>query len=318
MKKFFISLNAAAVAIALFTTGCVSYKDQEKDEFQTFLEGSRAAENIEKTNNPSIDAIAGSSTIIYKRVGGAMREYIEQVRGDMATILLGRQIRNLDTTDEAGVEIAGRILQGLTEAEKKDWTPEKLYQAAKEKRSLQYYIASKAEDEVGAQLRNSTDPLVTAEIAAGEKVYKVSLANENWEAKIAELQKLSNDLGEITKNLGTLLQDVTQKVTTKANDVAQLVMDPAMQAYTAETTPLIAKKTFASAENKKAIDAELDTIAQKPEYKSVMDKKAQYGKELDQLKKDLDVLNNGVGTQVKFTGEAIPWLITEYTAMSKL
>lgn len=139
MKKFFISLNAAAVAIALFTTGCVSYKDQEKDEFQTFLEGSRAAENIEKTNNPSIDAIAGSSTIIYKRVGGAMREYIEQVRGDMATILLGRQIRNLDTTDEAGVEIAGRILQGLTEAEKKDWTPEKLYQAAKEKRSLQYY-----------------------------------------------------------------------------------------------------------------------------------------------------------------------------------
>lgn len=90
-----------------------------KDEFQTFLEGSRAAENIEKTNNPSIDAIAGSSTIIYKRVGGAMREYIEQVRGDMATILLGRQIRNLDTTDEAGVEIAGRILQGLTEAEKK-------------------------------------------------------------------------------------------------------------------------------------------------------------------------------------------------------
>ena len=46
-----------------------------------------------------------------------------------------------------------------------------------------------------------------------------------------------------------------------------------------------------------------------------MDKKAQLGKEIDKLKADSLVLTDGVGTQIKFTGKAIPWLIEEYTNM---
>ena len=66
------------------------------------------------------------------------------------------------------------------------------------------------------------------------------------------------------------------------------------------------------------IDAEIDAIAAKPEYKPIMDKKAQYAAELEKLKKDAAVLSDGIGTQVAYTGKAIPWLIKEYTAASKL
>ena len=318
MKKSLLSVGAASLAIAMFATGCASTKSEEKNELQEFLVGSRAAEHIEKTNDKGIDAIASSSTIIYKRVGGAMREYIEKTRGDMATILLGRQIRNVDTKDADGIKIAEKILQGLTEVEKKDWTPEKLYAAAKEKRALQFYIASKEENEAGAKLRNSTAESIKAEIAAGEKVYQATLAKEDWSAKIKEMENLLNDLGEITKNTATLVQDIAQKITAKGNDIAGLAQDPAMQNFVKETAPLVAQKTFAGAEKKKAIDAEIDKIAAKPEYKPIMDKKAQYAAELEKLQKDAAVLSDGIGTQVAYTGKAIPWLIKEYTAVSKL
>ena len=318
MKKSLLSVGAASLAIAMFATGCASTKNEEKNELQEFLVGSRTAEHIEKTNDKGIDAIASSSTIIYKRVGGAMREYIEKTRGDMATILLGRQIRNVGTKDADGIKIAEKILQGLTEVEKKDWTPEKLYTAAKEKRALQFYIASKEESEAGAKLRNSTEKLIKDEIATGEKIYQATLAKEDWAAKIKEMEKLLNDLGEITKNTATLAQDIAQKITAKGNDIAGLAQDPAMQNFVKETAPLVAKKTFANDARKKEIDAEIATIAAKPEYKPIMDKKAQYAAELEKLQQDAAVLSDGIGTQVAYTGKAIPWLIKEYTAVSKL
>ena len=318
MKKSLLSIGAVSLTIAMFATGCASTKSEEKNELQEFLVGSRVAEHIEKTNDKGIDAIASSSTFIYKRVGGAMREYIEKIHGDMATILLGRQIRNVDTKDADGIKIAEKILQGLTEVEKKDWTPEKLYTAAKEKRALQFYIASMAETEEGAKLRNSTNELIRAEIAAGEKIYQATLAKEDWAAKIKEMEKLLNDLGEITKNTATLVQDIAQKITAKGNDIVALAQDPAMQKFITETVPLVAKKTFANDARKKEIDAEIDTIVAKSEYKPIMDKKAQYTAELEKLKKDAAVLSDGIGTQVAYTGKAIPWLIKEYTAVSKL
>ena len=189
---------------------------------------------------------------------------------------------------------------------------------AKEKRALQFYIASKEENEAGAKLRNSTAESIKAEIAAGEKVYQATLAKEDWSAKIKEMEKLLNDLGEITKNTATLAQDIAQKITAKGNDIAGLAQDPAMQNFVKETAPLVAQKTFAGAEKKKAIDAEIDKIAAKPEYKPIMDKKAQYAAELEKLQKDAAVLSDGIGTQVAYTGKAIPWLIKEYTAVSKL
>ena len=136
--------------------------------------------------------------------------------------------------------------------------------------------------------------------------------------KIKEMEKLLNDLGEITKNTATLAQDIAQKITAKGNDIAGLAQDPAMQNFVKETAPLVAKKTFANEARKKEIDAEIATIAAKPEYKPIMDKKAQYAAELEKLQKDAAVLSNGIGTQVAYTGKAIPWLIKEYIAVSKL
>lgn len=317
MKKFHLSAGVAmAAAIAL--TGCVSNKDEERKELQDFLVGSRTAEHIEKTNDKGIDAIADSSTILYNRVGGAMREYIEKTRGDIATITLGRQIRNLDTKDEEGIQIAEKTLQGLTDIEKKDWTAERLYRAAKEKRALQYYMVSRENSEAGAKLKNSSEKLVKEEIAAGEKIYQDTLAKEDWSAKIAEMEKLLQNLGQITQNTAVLAQDTATKIAAKSNDIAALMKDSTMQEFVKETASLEAKKAFANDARKKELDAEIDKIAAMPKYKPVIDKKAQYVAELEKLQKDADVLSNGIGTQVSYTGKAIPWLIKEYVAASKL
>ena len=325
MKKSLLSVGAASLAIAMFATGCSTTNNQEaNNELQEFLIGSRAAEHIEKTNDNGIDALASSSTIIYKRVGGSMREYIEKTRGDMATITLGRQIRSIDMADEVGIQKAKNLLNGtkLTDVEKKDWTAEKLYAVAKSKRALQSYIKYKtglteAEDKAAFQKKYEAD-YWKAELSLGEKEYQNTLAKEDWTAKIAELEKLLKDLGKITENTAVLAQDIAQKITAKGNDIAGLAQDPAMQNFVKETAPLVAQKIFAGAEKKKAIDAEIDKIAAKPEYKPIMEKKAQYAAELEKLQKDAGVLSDGVGKQVAFTGKAIPWLIKEYTAASKL
>jgi hypothetical protein len=303
MKKFHLSASTAMVA-AIILTGCVSNKNDESKELQNFLVGSRAAEQIEKTNDKGIDAIADSSTVVYKRVGGAMREYIEKTRGDMATILLGRQIRNLDTKDEAGIQIAEKTLQGLTDIEKKDWTAERLYHAAKEKRALQHYMESRKESEAGTKLKNSTDPLVKAEIADGEKVFQATLGQENWSAKIAEMEKFMEDTGKIIENTAVFVSETGTKLSAALNS-------PALQGYLKETAALQTQKTFAGDARKKELDAEIEEIAAKAEYKPAVD-------EMTKLKTNLSVLQDGIGTQMNFTGKAIPWLIKEYTAASKL
>ena len=264
-KKLFLFL--AVVLCAGLITGCASTKDQELQKLQDFLVGSREAEYIEKTDNPSIDALSESSTILYKRVGVAMREYIEETRGDMATILVGREIRNLDTQDADGIKIAEGQLKKLTEIERKDWTPESVYAAAKSKRALQFYIMSQEESEAGATLKNSTDPIVQAEIAAGKKVYDETLSQENWNEKIAEMQALSNDLTTITNNAAVLSKDITQKISSITGDYMNI-------------------------------------------GKNI--------EELKRLEKASSVLTDGVENQIAYTGKAIPWLISEYTAMSKL
>ena len=46
-----------------------------------------------------------------------------------------------------------------------------------------------------------------------------------------------------------------------------------------------------------------------------MDKKALLEADMTKLKENIGVLTDGVGTQMKFTGKAIPWLISEYITM---
>lgn len=317
MKKYLLSVGVASLAIAMFATGCASTKSEEKKELQEFLVGSRAAEHIEKTNNKGIDAIADSSTIIYKRVGGAMREYIEKTRGDMATILLGRQIRNVDTKDADGIKIAEKILQGLTDVEKKNWTPEKLYTTAKEKRALQFYIVSKEESEAGAKLRNSTEKSIKDEIAAGEKIYQATLAKENWVAKIKQMEKLLNDLGKITKNTATLTQDIAQKITAESNDIAFRFGSNSVNFCINFFFTCIVSKSFLGNERCSFCHEFLHDRGLSKKYKPIMDKKARYAAELKKLQKDAEALY-GIGAQVAYIGKAIPWLIKEYTALSKL
>ena len=329
MKKSLLSVGAASMMLAMFATGCASTGADDavkaRKELNDFIVGSRAAEVIQKTNDKGIDAIADSSTIVYKRVGGAMRQYIEETRGAQAVIYMLYYMTDYPEETEAKyISVAQEFITGkdsvMTDIEKKEWTAEKLYKAAKDKKALQAYLdyqqgLKKAEDKVAYEKDNGGDAAAKAERAEGKKIYQATLAKEDWNAKIAEMKKLLDDVQKIGQNSAVLVQDIAQKITAKGNDVAALAQNPAMQKFVTETAPLVAKKTFANDARKKEIDAEIDAIAAKPEYKPIMDKKAQLGKEIDKLKADSLVLTDGVGTQIKFTGKAIPWLIEEYTNM---
>lgn len=329
MKKSLLSVSVGAMALVMFATGCTTTNEdaalQARKDLNDFIVGSRAAEVIQKTNDKGIDALADSSTIIYKRVGGEMRKYIESTRGTQAVIDMQYYMVDYPKeTEQKYISVAQEMITGsesvMTDIEKKEWTAEKLYKAAKDKKALWAYLdyqkgLKKAEDKAAYETENAGDAAAKAEREAGKKIYTETLAKEDWEAKVKELQKLLEDVSTIGQNSAVLVQDIAQKLQVKATDAAALAQDPAMQKFVTETTPLLAKKTFANDARKKEIDAEVDVIAAKPEYKPIMDKKAQVDKEIDKLKADSLVLTDGVGTQLKFTGKAIPWLIEEYTNM---
>lgn len=328
MKKSLLSVGAASMMLAMFATGCGTVDPNKVNkELDEFYVGSKAAEVIQKTNDKGIDAIADSSTIVYKRVGGAMREYIEKTRGTQIIWYMCEIINEAENgasgeTEEKYIELAQGLLndpEKCSDEEKKKWSAKKLYKAAKEKNALLEYIeyqkGLKKADDKEAYKKDFEGTAIKAKLAEGKKVYQATLAKEDWKAKIAEMEKLLKDVEKIGQNTAVLLQDITQKITAKGNDITSLAQDPAMQNFVTETAPLVAKKTFANDARKKEIDAEIDAIAAKPAYKPIMDKKAQYTAELEKLKADSLVLADGVGTQVKYTGKAIPWLIKEYTQM---
>lgn len=329
MKKMILSIGMAAIVTSMLMVGCSTTTTDEaaqnRKELNDFIVGSRAAEIIEKTNDKGIDAVADSSTVIYKRVGGAMREYIEKTRGTQSVIDMCYYLMdNPKETDAKYISVAKEFISGpqsvMTETEKKEWTPEKLCKAAKDKKALFAYVEyqtglRKADDKAAYEKEHKGDSIAQTERNEGRKIYEVTLAKEDWNAQIAEMKKLLDDTRKIGENIGVLAQDIAKKLQVKAQDAAKLAQDPAMQNFVKETVPLLAKKTFAGDARKKEIDAEIDTIAAKPEYKSTMDKKVQLGKEMDKLKKDSSILADGVGTQLKFTGKAIPWLVNEYSNM---
>lgn len=314
MKKSLLSVGAASLAIAMFATGCGTPSGADAKELNDFIIGSRAAEVIEKTNDQGIDAIADSSTVIYKRVGGMMREHIEKIHGDLLTRAACDAIHTMDMTQEDGIKEAQSLLKNdcYSLEERKKWTPEALYRTAKEKYNLQFY----------RKHRSSKEPLESKleqeAYTEGKKVFDALAKSEDWSAKIIELEKLLNDLKKITENTAVLAKDIATKIIAKGNDIAVLAQDPAMQKFVTETTPIVAKKTFANDARKKELDAEIDAIASKSEYKPLIAKKNQYATELKKLQTDAKILSDGVGTQVAYTGKAIPWLIKQYKDMLDL
>ena len=177
------------------------------------------AEVIEKTNDKGIDAIADNSTIIYRRVGISMREYIEKTHGDIATIAVAKAI--LHNGDKAGLKQAKKELGKLPEEKRKNLTAEKLFEAGKDSAALDAY----KENCKGNKVKR------TDLIPRGKKVYQEKLAKENWNAKIIEMQKIADDLAKISQNMNVLAQDIAAKITAKSNDIALLAQNPVMQEF---------------------------------------------------------------------------------------
>lgn len=300
MKKI-AYLGMLAVASSLMI-GCAS-TNQTKDSLNEFLIGSRNAEVIEKTNDKGIDAIADSSTIIYRRVGVSMREYIEKTHGGIATIAVAKAI--LHNGDKAGLKQAKKEFRKLPEEKRKNLTVKELFEAGKDSAALDAYKESCKGNKV-----KRTDL-----IPRGKKVYQEKLAKENWNTKIIEMQKIADDLAKISQNMNVLAQDIAAKITAKSNDIAALAQNPVMQEFVKETAPMLAKKSFANAAKKKEIDAEIARITALPKYKPIMDKKAQYTAELEKLQKDSKVLSDGIGKQIAYTGKAVPFLLEAYNDM---
>ena len=323
MKGMILSLGATSVVLTMLMTGCAStsgsadsVQAQARKELSDFIVGSRNAENIEKTNDKAIDALASSSTIIYKRVGGAMREYIITVHGDMAVNEFSRYLNlDADITEEQGVKQAEESLKKMAPEVRKDWTAKKLFDVACEKRALDYYLSNKK----NKKNNNDENEFVKAQIKKGEELYMASeLAKKNWEAEIAWLNKAREDVVQMGKNLADLVTGLTEKITAKSNDLAMLAQDPAMQKYTSAIAPIQAKMKFAGDAKKKELVAEIAALAALPDYKPVLDKQKQYNTDLEQLKHDLAILQNGVGKQLEYTGKAIPWLLSEYGSLKDM
>ena len=334
MKKSLLSLGAASMAIAMLVSGCASTDapsrfEQEKKELDAFLTGSKAVEKIEKTEDKTIDALAENSTILYKRTGGAMREYVEQARGSQAVIEMTYFMHTTPkaTEEELKAKAENFIKNTCTETEKKELTPEKLIALGKLQYQYDAYLSLKQDFKDAEALKARMSELKkdaasdTAakkeldDIQSGEKIFKERWAKTNWDAKVAELKGLLGDSQKIAQNLAVVAQDTSMKIQQKTQDLAGLSKEPAMTQYSADVAALQAKKTFANDERKKEIDAEIAKVAERPEYKPVMDKKAQYEKELAKLKSDSAVLSDGIGGQVNFTGKALPWLIQQYLEM---
>jgi len=334
MKKTLLSVGAASMALAMLATGCASTDaqarfEQEKKDLNDFLVGAKAVEKIEKTLDKTIDALADNSTIVYLRTGGAMREYIAQSRGSQAVIEMTYFMHTTPKATEAELKAKadGFIKANCTEAEQKEMTPEKLVAQGKLQYQYDAYLSFKQDfkdaEAQKAQLAKlekdaASDAAAKKElndIQEGKKIFKDRWAKTDWKAKSAEFQKLLDESKKIAENLGVAMQDTAQRIQVKAQEIAGLAQDPVMQNFVKETATLQAKKTFANEEKKKALDAEIDQIAAKPQYKPIMDKKAQYEKELAKLKHDSGILADGVGGQMKYTGKALPWLIQQYIEM---
>lgn len=323
MKGMILSLGATSVALAMLMTGCAStsgsadsVQAQARKELSDFIVGSRNAENIEKTNDKAIDALASSSTIIYKRVGGAMREYIITVHGDLAVLAFARsKFLEEGVSEEDGIKQAGETLKKLAEEVQKNWTPEKLYQVAREKHALECYLQYKKTKNV----ENIKNKYKKDLFDKGEEIYKKSkLSKKNWEAEQAWLNKAGEDVAQMGKNLIDLATGLTEKITAKTNDLAILMKDPAMQKFMTEVSQIKTKMKFANEAKKQELLAEIAALAASADYKPLLDKQKLYGEELELLKKNLSVLQNGIGKQLEYTGKAIPWLISEYMSLMEM
>ncbi len=331
MNKRLLPLGLAAMAAAMLATGCSSTDalakfEQERKELNEFIVQSRAAEVIEKTDDKTIDALADNSTLLYKRTGGAMREYIEQSRGSQAVIEMTYFMHTTPkATDEELQEKAANFIESTcTEVEKKEMTPAKLIELGRNQYKYDAYLTFKETYKDAEARKQYLDSLAAGDedakkeledINAGEKIFKERWAKNDWDKTLETLNGMLSDAGKIATNLGVVVQDTATKIGVKAQELAAIAQDPAFTSYVADCAPIKAKMTFANAESKKALEAEMAKIAEKSEYKDILAKQDKIEKDLEKLKKDSTILSDGIGTQVSFTAKALPWLIEQYIEM---
>lgn len=317
MKKSLLTVGATSIAIAMFATGCVSQDDPAfAQQAIDFIEGSKKWERIELTENPIVDPLIGTSTVIYVGIGGEIRETVETNFGEVYVRQAYKAMSDAaySTKWEAtreGDKKAQKELFEIFEKEvypkldglKKELTPQIVFDEMCDQDALERrreYL--KAEDK-------SRFAAEKAWLERGAKVAKNKVSKIDWARKDARMKKLQEDLAKLQASLPVSVQKMQTKITELGNEIAKLAQNPAMQNFVKETVPLTTKKMFASAEECKAIDAQIDTIAAKEEYKGVMATKAKLEAELTKAKDDLLVLTDKVGGQVAYTAKAIPWVI---------
>jgi len=318
MNKGTIMLVGAGLCAGLLS-GCVSSKsvnvaEERKNELTAFIIDSKKAESIPKTNDKSIDALSENSTIIYKRCGTELREYILKSRGRQNVIEMAYYLNTTrnPSDKEKLAKAEGIIKQNNTSAEKE--TPEQLIADAKEQSVYDAFLAyEEAEDKV-IYKKNLSDAEKT-EIANGKLIHQKRWGKTNFKAKFKDLSKLLDDSKKIGKNLAVVTNELANKASKETKELMALAKTPEMQNFIKETALIKTKKLWANDAKKKELDAQIDAIMKKTEYKPVMDKKAAIEAELKILSKNSGILADGVGTQIKFSAKALPWVIGQYMDM---
>ena len=224
MKKNLL-LVATAFAATMLMVGCAMFSsskddgDENRKKLNKLEEQARNPEKIEQTGEKRIDALADASTVLCERARKEFNKYLEQTRGpqivgQMAQVIT-ESLGNADISEQDLINNAKEIINGdqshLTETEKKDYTPEKLYKQGKDYLSLnlyQKYIKeyNAAEDKKAVEAKYKEDKTEWEYIIRGEKVYKEKgLDKVNWDEKLKIVEEIIKDAARISNDAVDLL-----------------------------------------------------------------------------------------------------------------
>ena len=318
MKKTLLSVGAACFA-AVFATGCVTSEgDAYIAELDEFITGSKALEKIEPTKHPVVDPLILGSTMLYVNVGGEMRETIETRFGAAYIITANKGLRNdkwegiakgeQKSFDELFADFETEVFPKL-EGCPKDATAKTIFEELCDKRaSYDYseYVKLTKTDKAKADAQYKEQK---AWLDRGKEATRKTVSSIDWKRKEARRAQLKADMEKMQKSMAETTTKLKEEMTVLQGQLSELSKNSALTSYLGEISPLIAKKTFASAEACKEIDKQIDAIAAKPEYKTVVALQKELTEKIKLTGNALAVLGEKVGGQLAFTAKAIPWMI---------
>ncbi len=321
---------ALLMAMLLVVCGCATTKTENdfakaKAERDAFLKEAKEAENIEKTNVLEVDALTAVSTALYRKTGGAMRDFLEASMGDQMTaemimFLTTYQINAKEdkeavakSLEERKQKAAAIIKEYGTSEQQQTMSPEALIAAAEGQMKIEDYKEyakglALAKDKAAFTANAKKDSETWAKIQEGGRLFQDRKAKME---QSAETLQATNP--EVTAALAKLQQTnalLTKELADVTAALAELMNNPVFQQELVLQAKL--KSPFG---DKEAVNQELAALRASADYKKIAPQRDELMAKKELLEKALAVLGKGVGKQLAFTAKAIPYAWNQWQDM---